>query len=507
MNLDRNVKVCFVAPHSYSLFDPSTHYVFGGVEVQAHTLAVELAHREGFDVSFVVFNHGQGRKTITNIEVVPYLKSPKLLDRLKLFISPDRRRVDFSPAGEPFVSEETPTRSDITAARSPQPIRKGSGPQGRGRIVRLKKSRLTRLLYEAIMWVQSGIDVMNFVCRGMELRLMAGRMRGVERAESYLYYLQNADRVKTYLQIDADIYVGFGANDLTAEMVAYCRLNDVRALLIAASDSDFHDSYFSGSNIRNYYGDVGDRCHYAIMRAHRVVTQNVQQQVFAEIGFERHSVVIANPIDLSLNGNQIAPFEDRIQLLWIGKADSTKQPDILVEVARRLPDIKFYMVLNPSHEAIADRVKTTRPSNVTIVDGVARAEVPELMVRSFALVNTSRFEGYPNTFLEAYRAGTAVVSLNVDPNDVIKDEGTGIFASGNFEEFVNGCRLVATNAEEWQRASQAGWKYVHRLHGQEVVVDQLIEELDRCMSIDLESEELLDRSIGGRPLAPAYYKN
>ena len=61
---ESKTKVCFVAPHSYSLFHPENHFVFGGIEVQAYLTASELARRADYDVSFVVYDFGKPRSRV-----------------------------------------------------------------------------------------------------------------------------------------------------------------------------------------------------------------------------------------------------------------------------------------------------------------------------------------------------------------------------------------------------------------------------------------------------------
>ncbi len=55
----QKVKVCFVCPKAYPLFNPEIKEVFGGAELDLYTLACELAKDAGYDVSCVVADYGQ----------------------------------------------------------------------------------------------------------------------------------------------------------------------------------------------------------------------------------------------------------------------------------------------------------------------------------------------------------------------------------------------------------------------------------------------------------------
>ncbi len=58
----QKIKVCFVSPFAYSLFNPEVDLKFGGAEVQMYLVATELAKDENFDVNFVVLDVGQKKK-------------------------------------------------------------------------------------------------------------------------------------------------------------------------------------------------------------------------------------------------------------------------------------------------------------------------------------------------------------------------------------------------------------------------------------------------------------
>ena len=53
------IKICFVTLHTYSLFNRSTQYVFGGSEVRSRLFGLGLSECHNYDVSFVVLNHGR----------------------------------------------------------------------------------------------------------------------------------------------------------------------------------------------------------------------------------------------------------------------------------------------------------------------------------------------------------------------------------------------------------------------------------------------------------------
>ena len=69
----KKIKVCFVAPKAYPIFNPAIGSYFGGAEVDLYYLATEIARDDNFEVSFIVADYGQ--KDVEIIENVTILKS------------------------------------------------------------------------------------------------------------------------------------------------------------------------------------------------------------------------------------------------------------------------------------------------------------------------------------------------------------------------------------------------------------------------------------------------
>jgi glycosyltransferase involved in cell wall biosynthesis len=73
-------------------------------------------------------------------------------------------------------------------------------------------------------------------------------------------------------------------------------------------------------------------------------------------------------------------------------------------------------------------------------------EVNRILAESHILVNTSDYEGFPNTFVQAWFREVPVVSLHVDPDDILKREGLG-FHSGDFETLVRDTRRLIEDTD------------------------------------------------------------
>lgn len=300
----------------------------------------------------------------------------------------------------------------------------------------------------------------------------------------YKYYKRifNISRVQKYKSINADIYIGFGTSNFTAELVSLCKCTNKPIIIFVASDSDLSKDYYKGSRIRNSYDDLGDNCHFVIQSANNLVVQTPHQKDLARDCFQRSSVIIPNPIDLSIQRDPDRKRETRRYIAWVGKADKVKQPEIFVELAKRLPDLEFRMVMNSGQPKIEELVMENLPKNVTRIEKISRTDIPRFFEDAIALVNTSRFEGFPNAFIEACRAGVPIVSLCVDSGEILSRHNCGRFAGENFERLVKDLWLICEDENAWMSHHAAALMYVKTHHDQSTCIDQFIKEIEATMS-------------------------
>jgi glycosyltransferase involved in cell wall biosynthesis len=281
---------------------------------------------------------------------------------------------------------------------------------------------------------------------------------------------------RAYDAAGADVYCAFGASAYAAGLAEYCRARGRKFVLFVSSDNNLSPDNRPGNTALDVYGSRHDLNHYALARADILITQTTRQQRLLRERFGRDSITIPNPIELAGDKPPVE-FAGRTHVLWVGKANTVKQPEILLRLAAEFPRVGFTMVLNRSDPGIFDRAIATATPNVTIRDFVPYAESDGLFRDARALINTSRFEGFPNTFLQAGKSGVPLLSLEADPDGFIARHECGLVAGGDYRRLARGLALLHGDEARWRTCSANIAAYVRAHHDLDSAAERLSQAL------------------------------
>jgi glycosyltransferase involved in cell wall biosynthesis len=152
-----------------------------------------------------------------------------------------------------------------------------------------------------------------------------------------------------------------------------------------------------------------------------------------------------------------------------------KRPDILLELARRMPGTRFVVCGGPSDhrsppgygEQMAAALRTL--PNVDFLGQVSPARAQDIIAGAGVLLSTSEEEGFPNTFLEAWSSGTPVVSLSVDPDNQLRRVGLGAL-SGSVDALAADLESLLRSPDRRDQIALRAREHVAQSHSQTVVV-------------------------------------
>jgi glycosyltransferase involved in cell wall biosynthesis len=209
---------------------------------------------------------------------------------------------------------------------------------------------------------------------------------------------------------------------------------------------------------------------YGILRADKIVTQTNHQARLLQQGFHRRAdAVVANfhpdptePVDKS----------GPIRIAWVANLKRTKQPEVFLRLAAALRDLhgaRFVMIgADPiggseSHRRGSLLQDIAAAPNVECLGQLSQQDVNTQLAKAHIFVNTSLYEGFPNTFIQSWMRNVCIVSLNVNPDGLLDGDRIGFYA-GTEERLADIVRRLVTDTPLREVTALRGNEYARTFH-------------------------------------------
>jgi glycosyltransferase involved in cell wall biosynthesis len=274
-------------------------------------------------------------------------------------------------------------------------------------------------------------------------------------------------------QADADIYFQSCAGLMTGAVARFAASRGRQMIFRAAHDTDF----MPGEELINYDRDR-HFYRYGLKRAGLISVQSEVQQQLLSDNYGLPSVVV----DMAAEIPSSVPDEARdIDVLWVNNYRQFKRPEIVLDIARAMPDTSFFMIggqmqtdrdLYFQMEAEAQKVE-----NLNFVGPVPYSDVNSYFFRAKVFLNTSDSEGFPNSFLQAWVRCVPVVSY-FDPDGYIAGRGLGA-SPDTQDDFVPALSAFLENEAHRQEVGARARQFVIDSYSSAVIAkqyEQLIKE-------------------------------
>jgi glycosyltransferase involved in cell wall biosynthesis len=220
--------------------------------------------------------------------------------------------------------------------------------------------------------------------------------------------------------------------------------------------------------------------HFEVSHADHVIVQSNHQKEQLKQNFGKDSTLIKSicVIDKDKVQKNQTPL-----VLWVSTLWELKQPQIFLDLAKEFPDIEFCMIGGsaPGENEFFDSIKSKaeKIKNLRFLGFIpSMHQVSNYFEKAWVFINTSTVEGFPNTFFHAWSTFTPVLSLNVDPDEVICKNNLG-FHSGNFAQMVTDLDTLIKNDDLRQQLGLNGRHYVEKEYNTDQVISQYIELFEK----------------------------
>lgn len=332
----------------------------------------------------------------------------------------------------------------------------------------LGKELLKRNFYVNFICHEKSITTFN-VQFGDKFRLI--HVKSEKNKFKLLKYIKTLfNNIKSVRIANADIYIHHGGIEGIIPLLLRkkCILSIVSDAfldqnLIETNSKEFKKSIFSLVSIVNR---INIKCSTSI------IVQNKFQRNFLRDNFKINANLIKIPFDISDKTNIKKTIPCTI--LWVGAMAKVKQPELFVKLAKEMPHVNFQMIGGHYNNVSLFNYIKNQASNLDNLDFLGIVpfdEINNYFKKASVLVNTSMFEGFPNSFVQAWMNCIPIVSLNVDPDGVIIHYNMG-FKSENFDQLKQDLNFLLENEDLRMKMGFNGRQYVEKEHDISKIVSQ-----------------------------------
>ena len=203
-----------------------------------------------------------------------------------------------------------------------------------------------------------------------------------------------------------------------------CRRLNIKFIQRISNDHMLDERFYkNNSKAEHFFLKWGIKLSYCVL------CQNDYQLNIIKKEFPNKKVLkISNPF--FLNRDIALESEQKEYIAWIDLFQYQKNLKLLYEIATLLKDEKFVvagkasMEIDKETDTYLERLK--KLPNVEFVGFLARKAVFSFLAKAKFILNTSHYEGFSNTFLEAMASGVPVISSDkVNPDSIIPTHNLG----------------------------------------------------------------------------------
>ncbi len=322
---------------------------------------------------------------------------------------------------------------------------------------------------------------------GKQEKINGITLHALPRRKSYLRWSNVINLRKIIRNIKADILYCRSSISYLAPLVVHAKSIGAKVVWACSHDTQLNGRLFKTKELSLYekiiFGTYKSFDKFlfekSLKRADFIIlqTSNQRKLLMNHYRLDGHVIYNAHPIPDSINKNRGK------LILWIARLHDWKHPEIFIGLAKKLKahDYKFVMVGRQINEDTAKIVFNAHNnlSNFEYKGELEIDQINDLILRAKLLVSTSEYEGFPNTFVQAWLRGLPVVSLRVDPSNFINDYHLGK-VSQNIEQLHSDIDHLMGDYLLWNEISDNCRLYASEFFDIRKHVDTLEAIIEKC---------------------------
>lgn len=276
---------------------------------------------------------------------------------------------------------------------------------------------------------------------------------------------------RTLRKIDADYYIfrtaSFGVAVLFYTLKVF--LPEKKLIYMVAHDDE---SYFK--TLKKKIGLCSALLFRPVYKLCDVLVVQSQFEKMAFLTQRKKELFLINkiqPIEIPVREIEM---KKKKEILWIGRPQHWKRPEIFLELARKYPKENFTMILTASDNLSywnALKAEAEKIKNLQFLEWVKPNEIHEYYRKAKLYVITSTNETFSHTMMESCETMTPILSLNVNTDDIITKHELGLFSGDDLTLFYEQFEKLVGDENLRKKLGKNARQYLEKHHGPEQSVE------------------------------------
>jgi len=276
--------------------------------------------------------------------------------------------------------------------------------------------------------------------------------------------------IKLIKSISADVYIQRSASSGTGFIRLITKFLGKRFVYMTAHDIDCNGEFEKSNNLITAF-----LFRYGIRNADLVITQSKKHANMLKKHHGIESVIFRSSYEIPQKQIEI---KNKDGVLWVARCENWKQPDVFLKIVSKLPKVKFTMICprSKNQPEYFDKVKkiASKYKNLIFLDYVPYNEIDGYFKRNKIFVNSSVNEGFPNTFVQALKNSTPIVSLNVNPDNFLHKFNCGFCANNRLETMTRKISKLISDTDLYTEYAENAYFYAFKYHNININIRKLI---------------------------------
>jgi glycosyltransferase involved in cell wall biosynthesis len=299
-----------------------------------------------------------------------------------------------------------------------------------------------------------------------KINLIKVKYMNLDKYRSFIYkILRYFYLFRTLLMQPSQIFITKTASELLGWLVLFEKIVKRKKVIFRlGSDKDADIDFWKNDRKEYYLYQLG------LKNCNLIYTQSKDQERMLKERYGIESRVLKNVFRI----NREEAYGNRQYILWVSRCEPLKRPLLFIELAKNLPDEKFVMIMphvykrevlqKESIERITCEVKKAAGelNNLEYLEYVPFDQIQNYYNRAKLFVNTSEYEGFPNSFIQACLGRTGILSLHVNPDRFLTEYDLGHCCQNNMGEAIDFIRKL--NAGQIEKMGRHAGEYVMHNH-------------------------------------------